>query len=182
MPYPWLPPRGKSEKKAVFSSHCGDETNINDNGAFLFITVNLNRAIKIVPLPRGKHPLRGSVDVPRRNPSRTGKPSPAGALCRAGDTPSPPHIFEANVRLRPSWPRTRHLSLYFDSALRQSRAVPTAAALPPPLHSGPVPAAGRTNTAAPYRAQCPRRDPEANRVHEPVRGASSCEPTSACRH
>ena len=31
----WSPPRGKPEKKAVFSSHCGDET-----------TINYNRAIK----------------------------------------------------------------------------------------------------------------------------------------
>ena len=36
MPWPWIPPRGKPEKKAVFSSHCGDETTINYNRAILF--------------------------------------------------------------------------------------------------------------------------------------------------
>ncbi len=34
MPYPWLPPRGKPDKKAVFSPHCGDETTTNSNRAF----------------------------------------------------------------------------------------------------------------------------------------------------
>ena len=33
MPYPWLPPRGKPEKKAVFSPHCGDETTTYYNRA-----------------------------------------------------------------------------------------------------------------------------------------------------
>ena len=33
MPYPWLPPRGKQEKKAVFSQYCGDETTISYNRA-----------------------------------------------------------------------------------------------------------------------------------------------------
>ena len=59
---------------------------------------------------------------------------------------------------------------------------PAATALSPVRHSEPVPAAGRTNTAAPYRARCPRRDPEASRGHEPGREASSCGPTSAYRH
>ena len=36
MPYPWLPPRGKTEKKAVFSKYCGDETTTYSNRAFLF--------------------------------------------------------------------------------------------------------------------------------------------------
>ena len=31
MPWPWLPPRGKPEKKAVFSPHYGDETTTNYN-------------------------------------------------------------------------------------------------------------------------------------------------------
>ena len=34
MPEPWLPPRGKLKKKAVFSPHCGDETARNYNRAF----------------------------------------------------------------------------------------------------------------------------------------------------
>ena len=33
MPYPWLPPRGKPDKKAVFSPHCGDETTTYYNRA-----------------------------------------------------------------------------------------------------------------------------------------------------
>jgi hypothetical protein len=33
MPYPWIPPRGKQEKKAVFSPHCGDETTTYYNRA-----------------------------------------------------------------------------------------------------------------------------------------------------
>ena len=36
MPWPWFPPRGKPEKKAVFSPHCGDET-----------TTYYNRAVEI---------------------------------------------------------------------------------------------------------------------------------------
>ncbi len=32
-PEPWIPPRGKPEKKAVFSPHCGDETTIYSNKA-----------------------------------------------------------------------------------------------------------------------------------------------------
>ena len=131
---------------------------------------------------RGESILCGVASMSRVAISLKPGSHPLPGRCAGRGKRRPPHIFEANVRQRPSWPRTRHLSLYFDSALRQSRACPTAAALPPPLHSGPVPAAGRTNTAAPYQAQCPRRDPEANCVHEPVRGASSCEPTSACRH
>ena len=35
MPWPWLPPRGKPEKRAVFSPHCGDETTTSYNRAFL---------------------------------------------------------------------------------------------------------------------------------------------------
>ena len=34
MPWPWFPPRGKPEKKAVFSPHCGNETTTNHNRAF----------------------------------------------------------------------------------------------------------------------------------------------------
>ena len=33
----WIPPRGKPEKKAVFSPHCGDETTTNYNRAFFYI-------------------------------------------------------------------------------------------------------------------------------------------------
>ena len=33
MPYPWLPPRGKPDKKAVFSPHCEDKTTTNYNKA-----------------------------------------------------------------------------------------------------------------------------------------------------
>ena len=33
MPYPWSPPRGKPEKKTVFSLNCGDETTTNFNRA-----------------------------------------------------------------------------------------------------------------------------------------------------
>ena len=33
MSEPWIPPRGKPEKKAVFSPHCGDETTIYSNKA-----------------------------------------------------------------------------------------------------------------------------------------------------
>ena len=29
MPWPWIPPRGEPEKKAVFSPHYGDETATN---------------------------------------------------------------------------------------------------------------------------------------------------------
>ena len=36
MPWPWFPPKGKPEKKAVFSPHCGDET-----------TTYYNRAVEI---------------------------------------------------------------------------------------------------------------------------------------
>ena len=34
MPYPWSPPRGKPEKKAVFSLNCGDEITTYYNRAF----------------------------------------------------------------------------------------------------------------------------------------------------
>ena len=37
MPEPWIPPRGKLEKKAIFSKHCGDETTTYSNRAFLFL-------------------------------------------------------------------------------------------------------------------------------------------------
>ena len=33
MPWSWIPPRGKPDKKAVFSPHCGDETTTNYNRA-----------------------------------------------------------------------------------------------------------------------------------------------------
>ena len=44
MPYQWILPRGKPEKKAVFSLHCGDKTTINDNRAFLFINRKLEQS------------------------------------------------------------------------------------------------------------------------------------------
>ncbi len=37
MPYQWIPPRGKPEKKAVFSPHCGNKTTTNYNRAFYFL-------------------------------------------------------------------------------------------------------------------------------------------------
>jgi len=44
MPYQWILPRGKPEKKAIFSPHCGDKTTINDNRAFLFINRKLEQS------------------------------------------------------------------------------------------------------------------------------------------
>ena len=45
MPYQWIQPRGKLEKKAVFSPHCGDKTTINDNRVFLFINRKLEQSL-----------------------------------------------------------------------------------------------------------------------------------------
>ena len=39
------PISGKTDKKAVFSPHCGDKTTINDNRAFLFINRKLEQSL-----------------------------------------------------------------------------------------------------------------------------------------
>ena len=55
------PPRGKPEKKAVFSSHCGDETTTNYNRAFcIHNTVIIPHCYIIIPLRSSK--LRYFVD------------------------------------------------------------------------------------------------------------------------
>ena len=53
----WIPPRGKPEKKAVFSPYCGDETTTNYNRAKRKAFPVLGKAF----LPSGKADMRDSI-------------------------------------------------------------------------------------------------------------------------
>ncbi|WP_308771396.1 hypothetical protein, partial [uncultured Bilophila sp.] len=52
-----IPSKGKPEKKAVFSPHCGDKTTINNNRAFLFINRKLEQSRKIKIQPKNINQL-----------------------------------------------------------------------------------------------------------------------------
>ena len=85
MPCPWFPPRGKPEKKAVFSPHCGGETTTYYTEPFFqgasvrrastssrgrpdrgWLEVRLNRGVSDAPPHRDSH-IDGK-EVPQRAP------------------------------------------------------------------------------------------------------------------
>ena len=62
MPQPWIPPRGKLEKKLYFSPHCGDETTTYYNRAIRFYFVQgLSRQKMDIPF----------FGVPKNRPTNT---------------------------------------------------------------------------------------------------------------
>ena len=86
MPYPWLPPRGKPEKKAVFSPYCGDETTTNYNRAFFKgkkYEGREERPRERSPSPRQESGLKGALlgKCPPQRPPFQG--SSAGRRCLA---------------------------------------------------------------------------------------------------
>ena len=85
MPWPWIPPRGKPEKKAVFSPHCGNETTTNHNRAFPLSGVRASEC----SFPQ-KLPLRHMDPKPSKGRHvpfiLTKEPKPSR---RQGNTPSP---------------------------------------------------------------------------------------------
>ena len=90
MPWPWIPPRGKPEKKAVFSSHCGDETTTNFNRAFEFQVIEIRLPLRErMPRFAGRWPFGRKnvvtipIDVETRNGvfvRRSGNLLPSGAV------------------------------------------------------------------------------------------------------
>ena len=91
MPYPRLPPRGKPEKKAVFSPYCGDETTIN-------LTEPFHKRKTPVRGCFGRRSARGGFSVrgsPHRSvsgpPFRTAEGSAIAALPPVAYTGAAPH-------------------------------------------------------------------------------------------